>query len=70
MNIYQKKCVLCHFTCLNCYGTNNFQCINCINGYILDSSTCVDTCPIGKYLDLFLHCDVCNVVCSICIGPT
>jgi proprotein convertase subtilisin/kexin type 5 len=35
---------------------------------IIDS--CVLNCPLGKYIDISNHCDLCNQICQTCFGPT
>ena len=41
----------CNATCKACTGPSGNECTACYNGTFLDESTCVTTCPTGKYGD-------------------
>lgn len=64
-----RICKSCSVECSVCFGATYSQCINCTKGYVLDMSSCVRNCSIGKYIDNTSHCDSCNLICKTCFGP-
>ncbi|CDW89713.1 fu domain containing protein [Stylonychia lemnae] len=67
----QQICIKCHPFCSKCTGGLNSQCQECLQGYLLLGSSCLDSCPDGKYPDFIAKkCDNCNTDCSSCKGPS
>lgn len=64
-----RICKLCSPECSVCFGATYSQCINCTKGYVLDMTSCVQNCSIGKYIDNSSHCDSCKLICKTCFGP-
>ena len=42
-----EACNPCSSLCLNCYGSNNYDCTSCAAGLFLLAQICVNACPIG-----------------------
>lgn len=63
------RCTTCQFPCRSCFGPNLYQCIECVSGYLLDYTTCLQQCPVGKFADEYGHCDKCHYTCKECFGP-
>ena len=45
-------CAVCHPFCKKCHGPMDNECDECEPGFILQGTTCSDTCNSGEYLDV------------------
>ena len=64
------SCGICDPNCLECNitGTN---CTDCYANTILFDSHCMEECDLLHYLNIETRtCDLCNLSCKGCIGPT
>ena len=47
-----SKCEFCDPKCIICFGTMTAaECDACVDGYVLDVTTCGNTCTAGYYAD-------------------
>jgi proprotein convertase subtilisin/kexin type 5 len=65
-----RGCLPCDPACSNCYGASKDQCLTCLKGSLMDMTSCLPNCTIGKYPDNTSHCDSCHQLCATCFGPT
>lgn len=49
-------CTGCDSTCSACTGSGNSKCTKCINGYVLDNTTCTSGCPAGQKANSYGVC--------------
>ena len=63
-------CSACDTSCQTCTAGGPNDCTSCNPGYVPQGSSCVLTCPDGKYRKLTpLSCELCVSPCALCEGP-
>eukprot|EP00966_Prymnesium_polylepis_P104250 2414264-Prymnesium_polylepis.1 len=77
-----RVCEPCHGSCRTCTGPRSSQCKSCTFHVCarsscppvlrphLDGSSCVASCPLGKYSDALSACRACSSACRACSGPS
>ncbi|XP_053108034.1 extracellular matrix organizing protein FRAS1 isoform X2 [Hemicordylus capensis] len=72
-----KTCKECDWSCNACSGPQSTDCLQCMEGYVLQDGACVEWCPLGFYResdtcqrcnDHCLHCDT-SSECTRCEAP-
>ncbi|XP_070544831.1 extracellular matrix organizing protein FRAS1-like [Ptychodera flava] len=63
-----KICRECDWVCNSCVGPTSFDCIQCMDGMILQNGTCVAECTPGYY-QKDQQCRACDSKCKACDGP-
>ncbi|XP_070250414.1 extracellular matrix organizing protein FRAS1 [Myotis yumanensis] len=63
-----KTCKECDWSCNACSGPLRTDCLQCMDGYVLQDSTCVEQCAPSFYRDSGL-CKGCDSHCLQCQGP-
>lgn len=69
---YCKYCGDIFTACLTCTA-NGASCLTCAGNYVVSGGSC--SCPIGYYVsstttNYTLKCQVCDISCLTCSGPT
>ena len=63
-------CSQCDTNCATC-STTVTNCTACEPGFIMNGTSCVASCPIGKYHKVSTNtCDACHTDCASCSGVT
>ncbi|XP_044284420.1 extracellular matrix organizing protein FRAS1 [Varanus komodoensis] len=64
-----KTCKECDWSCNACSGPQSTDCLQCMEGYVLQDGACVEGCPAGFYhdSDTCQRCD--DDRCLQCHGP-
>uniref|UniRef100_A0A4W3I1G5 Fraser extracellular matrix complex subunit 1 n=1 Tax=Callorhinchus milii TaxID=7868 RepID=A0A4W3I1G5_CALMI len=62
-------CRECDWSCNSCNGPLRSDCLQCMDGYILQEGSCVKLCSSGFY-KAGEECMPCNEHCSHCTGPS
>ncbi|XP_032256496.1 extracellular matrix protein FRAS1 isoform X3 [Phoca vitulina] len=63
-----KICKECDWSCNACSGPLRTDCLQCMDGYVLQDGACVEQCSPSFYRDLGL-CKSCSNHCVQCQGP-
>uniref|UniRef100_A0A7N5KQV8 Extracellular matrix organizing protein FRAS1 n=1 Tax=Ailuropoda melanoleuca TaxID=9646 RepID=A0A7N5KQV8_AILME len=63
-----KICKECDWSCNACSGPLRTDCLQCMDGYVLQDGACVEQCSPAFYRDLGL-CKSCGNHCLQCQGP-
>uniref|UniRef100_A0A8C0P0S2 Extracellular matrix organizing protein FRAS1 n=1 Tax=Canis lupus familiaris TaxID=9615 RepID=A0A8C0P0S2_CANLF len=63
-----KICKECDWSCNACSGPLRTDCLQCMDGYVLQDGACVEQCSPSFYRDLGL-CKSCGNHCLRCQGP-
>ncbi|XP_058403319.1 extracellular matrix organizing protein FRAS1 isoform X7 [Diceros bicornis minor] len=63
-----KTCKECDWSCNACSGPLRTDCLQCMDGYVLQDGACVEQCSPSFYRDLGL-CKSCDSHCLQCQGP-
>nr|CAI9707391.1 unnamed protein product [Rangifer tarandus platyrhynchus] len=63
-----KTCKECDWSCNACSGPLRTDCLQCMDGYVLQDGACVEQCSASFYQDLGL-CKSCDSHCLQCQGP-
>ncbi|XP_070468854.1 extracellular matrix organizing protein FRAS1 isoform X1 [Equus przewalskii] len=63
-----NTCKECDWSCNACSGPLRTDCLQCIEGYVLQDGACVEQCSPSFYQDSGL-CKSCNSHCLQCQGP-
>jgi proprotein convertase subtilisin/kexin type 5 len=59
--------ILCHSTCLECFGTTENTCLSCLNASnLLQNYKCVTSCSTGYFAFDSSRCLPCNNSCLSC----
>ncbi|KAF7794731.1 hypothetical protein EIP86_005869 [Pleurotus ostreatoroseus] len=67
------KCTKCGIPNFNVASTvNQLQCTGCLPGFVLSQGQCVESCPVGTFLNPQdnLTCTACDSSCSSCAGSS
>lgn len=67
LTLNNQTCTLCSSTFVNCSTCNNFQCLSCTFGQLVNG-TCVPCSP--GYYDLSGSCVICPSACTTCTAQT
>ncbi|XP_007496032.2 extracellular matrix organizing protein FRAS1 isoform X2 [Monodelphis domestica] len=68
LDLSTKTCKECDWSCNSCQGPLSTDCLQCMDGYVLQNSTCVEQCSLSYYRDSD-HCKSCDDHCLQCLGP-
>ncbi|XP_073093520.1 extracellular matrix organizing protein FRAS1 isoform X5 [Manis javanica] len=63
-----KTCKECDWSCNACSGPLRTDCLQCMDGYVLQDGACVEQCSPSFYRDLGF-CKSCDSHCLQCQGP-
>ncbi|XP_006885356.1 PREDICTED: extracellular matrix protein FRAS1 [Elephantulus edwardii] len=63
-----KKCKECDWSCNACNGPLRTDCLQCMDGYVLQEGACVEQCSSPFYRDSGV-CKSCGTHCLQCQGP-
>ncbi|KAI4585533.1 hypothetical protein MJG53_005767 [Ovis ammon polii x Ovis aries] len=63
-----KMCKECDWSCNACSGPLRTECLQCMDGYVLQDGACVEQCSASFYRDVDL-CKSCESHCLQCQGP-
>ncbi|XP_062964839.1 extracellular matrix organizing protein FRAS1 isoform X1 [Cynocephalus volans] len=63
-----KTCKECDWSCNACSGPLRTDCLQCMDGYVLQEGACMEQCSLAFYQDLGL-CKSCDSHCLQCHGP-
>ncbi|KAM4854655.1 extracellular matrix organizing protein FRAS1 [Thomomys bottae] len=77
LDLFTKTCRECDWSCNACSGPLKTDCLQCMDGYVLQGGTCVEQCSPSFYRDSDLckncdsHCLQCQGLheCTRCEGP-
>nr|XP_040148101.1 extracellular matrix organizing protein FRAS1 [Ictidomys tridecemlineatus] len=64
----QRRCFKCDWSCNACSGPLRTDCLQCMDGYVLQEGACVEQCSPSFYRDMGL-CKSCDSHCLQCQGP-
>ncbi|XP_024861243.1 proprotein convertase subtilisin/kexin type 5 [Kryptolebias marmoratus] len=64
------ECHQCHSLCRQCHGPGKDHCLSCSEHHFLLNNTCVETCPVGYYVEGKGEgvCQFCYFSCESCVG--
>ncbi|XP_041854892.1 extracellular matrix protein FRAS1 [Melanotaenia boesemani] len=68
LNTTTRACRECDWSCNACRGPQRTDCLQCMEGYVLQDGVCRQGCSLGSYLDGD-RCLGCDDHCSECRGP-
>lgn len=68
LDISTKTCRECDWSCNACSGPLRTDCLQCMDGYVLQDGVCMGQCSPGYYQDTGF-CKRCNSHCLQCQGP-
>ncbi|XP_046512812.1 extracellular matrix organizing protein FRAS1 isoform X5 [Equus quagga] len=68
LDLSTNTCKECDWSCNACSGPLRTDCLQCIEGYVLQDGACVEQCSPSFYRDSGL-CKSCNSHCLQCQGP-
>ncbi|KAK7830949.1 hypothetical protein U0070_018493, partial [Myodes glareolus] len=68
LDISTKTCRECDWSCNACSGPLRTDCLQCMDGYVLQDGVCMGQCSPGHYQDSGF-CKRCNSHCLQCQGP-
>ncbi|KAJ8398108.1 hypothetical protein AAFF_G00431850 [Aldrovandia affinis] len=68
LNISTRACRECDWSCNTCWGPLRTDCLQCMEGYVLQDGVCVQGCSVGSFQDGD-RCLSCDAQCEECQGP-
>ncbi|XP_072289092.1 extracellular matrix organizing protein FRAS1, partial [Eucyclogobius newberryi] len=68
LNTTTRTCTECDWSCNSCRGPLNTDCVQCMEGHVLQDGLCSQHCSSGFYRDGD-HCLACDPDCERCPGP-
>ncbi|XP_035235651.1 extracellular matrix protein FRAS1 isoform X1 [Anguilla anguilla] len=68
LNVTTRACRECDWSCNACRGPLRTDCLQCMEGYVLQDSVCVHGCSVGSFQDGD-SCLSCDAHCEQCQGP-
>ncbi|XP_030622204.1 extracellular matrix organizing protein FRAS1 [Chanos chanos] len=68
LNITTRTCRECDWSCNACRGPLRSDCLQCMEGHMLQGGVCVQSCSPGSYRDGD-RCLDCDEHCDVCQGP-
>lgn len=52
----EEKSACCYENCLLCFGSKEYECLECREGFVMVETLCIENCPVG-YVDFFGVCE-------------
>ncbi|XP_076856944.1 extracellular matrix organizing protein FRAS1 isoform X2 [Brachyhypopomus gauderio] len=68
VNTSTRACRECDWSCNSCRGPLHSDCLQCMEGHVLQNGVCVPACSPGSYQD-GERCLSCDDHCEHCLGP-
>ncbi|XP_039614478.1 extracellular matrix protein FRAS1 isoform X1 [Polypterus senegalus] len=68
LDISTRTCKECDWSCNECKGPLRTDCLQCMDGHVLENGACVEQCSISFFLDKD-KCFRCDENCFECDGP-
>uniref|UniRef100_UPI0037E879D7 extracellular matrix organizing protein FRAS1 n=1 Tax=Semicossyphus pulcher TaxID=241346 RepID=UPI0037E879D7 len=69
LNTTTRACRECDWSCNSCRGPLRTDCLQCMEGYVLQDGVCAQSCSIGSFQDGDV-CVGCDDHCEECRGPS
>uniref|UniRef100_A0AAY4BT87 VWFC domain-containing protein n=1 Tax=Denticeps clupeoides TaxID=299321 RepID=A0AAY4BT87_9TELE len=68
LNTTSRTCRECDWSCNACHGPLHTDCLQCMDGHVLQDDVCAQSCSKGFYQD-GVRCLSCDENCAECQGP-
>uniref|UniRef100_A0AAV2MQ29 VWFC domain-containing protein n=1 Tax=Knipowitschia caucasica TaxID=637954 RepID=A0AAV2MQ29_KNICA len=68
INTTTRTCRECDWSCNSCRGPLKSDCVQCMEGHVLQDGLCFQHCSRGHYREGD-HCQACDPDCEQCLGP-